>query len=221
MTIATGRTDCKSEREIIVQGFMDLLRILKATKKQNEENVQKSLSDIEKDKTLSEEERRILISPYYDLLSEQEESDIRIRRTILIGLFSFWELSLKNICEYYHINGVATKEKKTTIRKRNSDRLYSVNDYIKAIFNSIVPHEIEIICTQIKELRNYMTHGKADNKRQIIIDSLIAAHPEFCIIKKCEDYCLTSYNGIESILNYISNGLQLAEKTAKNTLTKS
>lgn len=218
MTISTARTDCKSEREIVVQGFSDLLRVLKVTKKQNEENIQKFISDIEKDITLSEEERRILISPYYDLLSEQEESDIRIRRTILIGLFSLWELSLKNICEYYHIDGGTTIEQKTTIRKRNNHRLYSVNDYITAIFNRIIPHEIEIICTQIKELRNYMTHGKVDNKRQIIIDSLIVAHPEFCIIKKCEDYCITSYNGLECILNCIYNGLQLAEKTAKTKL---
>ena len=59
-----------------------------------------------------------------------------------------------------------------------------------------------------------MTHGSADEKRQAVIDSLMATHPEFYISKNGNDYYINSYNGLESILKNVSDGLQLVEKVA-------
>ncbi len=216
MTIAKGRTDCESEREIIVQGFNDLLRVLKEAKKQTEEHAKAALYDIINDNRLSEEERRTQMKPFNDLLSEQEESDIRIRRTILIGLFAFCELSLKNICGYYKIDVGATDDPKTPNNKRvKKGKRTCVNDYINAIFRLGRPDVVELIITEIKELRNYMVHGSADEKRRSIIDKLVDSHPEFCIAKNCGDYHISSYNGLDSILRNIYDSLEIAETTIK------
>lgn len=216
MTIAKGCTDCESEREIIVQGFGDLLRVLMETKKQTEEHAKAALYDIINDNTLSEEERWLQMKSFNDLLSEQEETDIRIRRTVLIGMFAFWELSLKNICEYYGIDVKSTKEPKSKNNNKSpkSERFY-VNNYINAIFRLGRPDIVELIISEIKELRNYMTHGSADEKRQSIIDNLMDLHPEFCIAKNCGEYHIYSYNGLDSILRNIYDGLQIAEVTTK------
>lgn len=218
MKIAKGRTDCEAERDTIVLGFNDLLSVLQYSKIQTEEHAKAALFDIIHNKTLSEEERLDQMKPYRDLLSEQEEKDIRIRRTILIGLFAFWELSLKNICEYYRINVGATKGEKVSksYNIKNGHCKYKVNDYTSALFPFRSPDIVEFISSQIKGLRNYMTHGSADEKRQAVIDSLIAAHPEFYISKNGNDYYISSYNGFESILKNISDGLQFAEKVAKD-----
>lgn len=220
MTIAKGRTDCESEREIIVQGFNDLLRVLNEAKKQTEEHAKSALYDILKDNTLSEEERRLQMKPFNDLLSEQEETDIRIRRNILIGLFAFWELSLKNICEYYRIDVGASKEPKSQNDKSLKGERTYVNDYINAIFRFGRPDIVELINTEIRELRNYMTHGSADEKRRGIIDKLMELHPEYCIAKNCGDYHISTYNGLDCILMNICDGLQIAE-TATKTIAKS
>lgn len=217
MTIAKGRTDCESEREIFVQGFKDLLRVLMTAKKQTEEHAKAALYDIINDNTLSDEERWVQMKPFNDLLSEQEETDIRIRRNILIGLFAFWELSLKEICEYYKIVvGIPKIEKKNNEGKAPKENgFYKVSDYIKAIFPSELPNAVKLISNQIRELRNYMTHGSADEKRKVIIDKLMDSHPEFCIAKKCGDYHISSYDGLDSILMNICDGLRIAEKDAR------
>ena len=221
MTIAKGRTDCKSERDIIIQGFNDLLRVLMEAKKQMEGYAKAALYDIINDNTLSDEERWTQMKPFNDLLSEREETDIRIRRNILIGMFAFWELSLKDICGYYKIDVGATKGPKAQNDKKlpKGERTY-VNDYINAIFRLERPNVIELIITEIRELRNFMTHGSADEKRRSIIDKLIASHPEYYIAKNCGNYHISSYKGLYNILMDIYDGLQIAE-TATKTIAES
>lgn len=218
MTIAKGRTDCEAERNTIVLGFNDLLRALQYSKIQTEEHAKAALFDVLHDKTLSEEERLDQMKPHRDLLSEQKEKDIRICRTILIGQFAFWELSLKKICEDYKINVEATKRKKLpkSGTSNNGHGNYKVNDYISALFRFGCPDIVELISSKIKELRNYMTHGSADKKRRDIIDTLMAEHPEFYISKNGNGYYINSYIGLENILKNISEGLRLAEKSAKD-----
>ncbi len=135
--------------------------------------------------------------PFNDLLSEQEESDIRIRRTILIGLFSFWELSLKYICAYYKLDVAGMKgiKLKKESQLKNDRILFSENDYLKAIFHSERPNIVDVISSKIKELRNYMTHGSADKNRQAVIDSIISEYPDFFVKKTHDGYYITSYDG--------------------------
>lgn len=219
MSIAKGRTNCEAERDVIVQGFNDLLRVLRQAKHQKEVGIKSELYDIITNQSISEEEKDAQKKPFYDLLSESEESDKRIRRTILIGLFSFWELSLKGICDYYHIDVEATKQNKSQKKKQPKDKTprLSENDYLNAIFQAERPKEVSFISSTIKELRNYMTHGSAEDDRKAVIDSLISSHPEFSVSKTQDGYFINSYDGLDHILNKIIEGLCCAEATAKAT----
>lgn len=209
--------NCTAERDVIVQGFNDLLRVLRQAKHQKEVGIKSELYDIITNQSISEEEKDTQKKPFYDLLSESEEIDKRIRRTILIGLFSFWELSLKGICDYYHIDVEATKQNKSQKKKQPKDKTprLSENDYLNAIFQAERPKEVSFISSTIKELRNYMTHGSADDDRKAVIDSLTSSHPEFCVSKTQDGYFINSYDGLDHILNIIIEGLCSVEATAK------
>ena len=214
--IEKGRSDCEAERDTIVQGFTDLLRVLKDAKNRAEEHIKAALYDIIQDGTLSDEERLAQMNEYNNLLSEQEETDIRIRRTILIGMFSFWEISLKNICDYYKIAVKKANIRKTSNQsKSDKEPNYNVSDYSAAIFQSDIPEIIKLINNEIKELRNYMTHGSADAERMAIVDNLIAGHPEFGIIKTANHYYVASYDGLDNILNILNEGTIYAETNVK------
>lgn len=221
MTFAKGRTNCEAERDTIVQGFHELLYELKHAKNQIEVQAKASLYDVVNDQSLSNDERRSQMRPFEELLSEQEEKDIRIRRTILIGLFSFWELSLKDLCEYYKINVTKTKNNKNK-KEEISKHVYkfSENDYLNAIFRDHRPKNIALISSQIKELRNYMAHGNAGEDRQVIIDNFIVTNPDFCVSEISGDYYITSYDGLDKMLKIITEGLIDAETTAKNLKTQ-
>lgn len=217
MTIAKGRTDCEVERDTVVQRFNDLIRVLKQSKNRAEEYAKASLYDITNDKSISNEEQRSLARPFYDLLSVQEETDIRIRNIILIGMFSFWELSLMDICANYPIDVVAAKgvkPRKDNARK-NDKTHYSENDYLNAIFPFGRPENVGMISSQLKEFRNYLTHGSANDGRHDAIKKLISTHPEFCVTKMQDSYHITSYDGLEQILETINDALICAETTAK------
>lgn len=221
MVVAKGRTDCEAERDTIVQGFNDLLTVLKQAKAQIEVQAKASLYDVINDKSLSKEEQYCQMVPFKDLLSEQEEADIRIRRAILIGLFSFWELSVKDICEYYNINVGDNKSiKKTPANKSTKDdQSLKLYDYVKAIFPAELPYKVHLISLYIRELRNYMTHGSATDRRQVVIENLIAEKPDFFIRNTLDEYIITSYDGLKNILNVIIEGLIITENAAKS-LTK-
>lgn len=217
MSFAKGRTNCEAERDVIVQGFNDLLQVLKQAKNQKEIGIKSELYDIITNQSISEEEKYTQKKPFDDLLSESEEFDKRIRRTILIGLFSFWELSLKGICDYYKIDVETAKLNNSQKEKhpKNKTPRISENDYLNAIFKAERPKEVSVISSTIKELRHYMTHGSADDDRKAVIDSLISSHPEFSVSKTQDGYFINSYDGLDHILNKIIEGLCCAEATAK------
>ncbi len=219
MPFIKGRTNCEAERDTIVQGFHELLKVLKHAKTQTEVQAKAALYDIASDKSLSYEEQWSQMRLFNDMLSEQKEADIRIRRTILIGLFSFWELSLKDLCGYYKINVAKAKDVNKESKSKKELNL-SENDYLNAIFRDNRPKNIGLISSQIKELRNYMTHGSADQDRQEIIDNLIKTHPDFCISKICDGYYISSYDGLDEMLKTITDGLTDAETTAKTLKTQ-
>lgn len=77
------------------------------------------------------------------------------------------------------------------------------------------PKNVGLISSQIKELRNYMTHGSAGEGRQTIIDNLRAEYPDFYISKIRDNYHITSYDGLDKMLKIINDGLIDAETTAK------
>lgn len=214
MAIAKGRTDCEAERDTIVQGFVDMLKVLKQAKNQKENGIKSVLYDILTDHSFSAEEQRDSMRPYEDLLSEQEEIDIRIRRAIFIGLFSFWEISLRDITSYYGLSCVSSRQKNE--KNEQPQKPQKLSACIKAIFSDKAPECAITIADGIRELRNYMTHGSLNPDRIQAIDLLRKSHPEFCIAKCQPEYYFSSYTGIETLTDYIVQTLRLAEEAAKS-----
>lgn len=218
MAVAKGITNCQSEREITATGFKDLLNVVQNAKDINESNIKAKLYDIITNPFDSPEEKDCQKQPFENALSEQEESDIRIRRVILIGIFAFWEISLKEICSFYKIPIIKNRGKKeeTTNTKNNSNKkvkepLYISRDYINAIYDNNIPENVKIIDSGIKQLRNFMTHGSANKDRFRIIKTLAENHPEFGI--KIEDsICLSSYDGLAKMTELIETTLTSTEK---------
>ena len=100
MSFAKGRSDCEAERDIIARGFVDMLDLLSKEESNTKDYFKARLYDLETDKNLSDEERQTYSSPLFTQMYDVDDKHDRIRRTILMGLYSFWETSLLNICEY-------------------------------------------------------------------------------------------------------------------------
>lgn len=222
--IAKPRSNCQGERETTAEGFEDLLQVVKKSKTENEAHIKSHLYDIITDQHISPEEKKCLSCPYLQALESQEESDIRIRRAILIGLFSFWEVSLKELCEYYEItvkknksNGEATSKKnKTKKDKEKETTQYGSHDYVWSIYHERIPNNIDLIDQNLKALRNFMTHGSMGERREKLINQLIQEHPEFGVKKTC-DVHLSSYEGLFNIKSIIDSTLNEVEQYLKDT----
>ena len=224
MAIGEGITNCQNEREITATGFRDLLKVVQNAKNLTESNIKAILYDIITNPFDNPEEKNCQKRPLEDTLNEQEETDIRIRRAILIGLFAFWEVSIKEICEYYKVpikknNG---QKEKTWNKSENPDikynsvkeekkPMYNSTDYISSIYDNDIPENVKIIDPSIKELRNFMTHGSTSEKRNQIIETLADNHPEFDI-KTGDSVYLSSYDGLVKITELIETTLNSTEK---------
>lgn len=218
MAIAKGQTNCRAERDTTLFGFNDLLKIANDSKLGNEAHIKANLYDIITNNDDSPEEKNTQKRPLEEALNSQEESDIRIRRAILMGLFSFWEISLKELCQYYDIalnkKGKKNNSNQQTGNSRNKKSRFYSSDYLWSIFYDNIPEDANLIDTNIGELRNYMTHGDADNDRQQAIKNLAETHPEFDIKEGYEAH-LASYQGLLKIKELIESTLNQIETYIK------
>lgn len=216
MIISKGRSNCEAERDLVIQGFCDLIEVSVNAKRLKEDSIKGRLYDIITDRTLSEEERLSLQHPLEDELAEQEEQDIRIRRSVLIGIYSFWELSLLEMVNHYNLPLKKAKKKENGKKKEIKG---SASDYLNSIFENPMPANMQMIDSELKEFRNYMTHGSIGVDRKAVIDKMIANHSEFDICQTIEGYHLSSYNGLIAILNLLEEALEECELVAKNKKT--
>ena len=96
MAIAKGRSDIKCERDFVKQGFDEQIGILKNDQLQQERRLKSQLDNIHSDSTIDNDEKFSIEKPLVEELQNIQERHLRIRRTIMIGLYAFWELSLRN-----------------------------------------------------------------------------------------------------------------------------
>ena len=190
MTVAKGQTNCEAERDIVMQGFHDLIMVASKSKELAESAIKAQLYDILTDFTIGSDEKQSLANPLENIIEEKNEIHIRIRKSILIGLYSFMELSLKNILEYY------------TIAYKDTGKLENL---LSPLFgNKPDPSEIMQINSGLRLLRNYMTHGSLSNRMKNEIEVLIAKHPEFGLVKGTDNFYLSSYDGLSNSLYILS-----------------
>lgn len=201
MAFSKGRSEWKSELDQLLSGHKSAIIILNQAKKTKEQECKAELDAINANQSISLDEKKTLCRPYEDFLIDADESDIRIRNSLLIGIFSIWELTVNSLLEHYNI----CKNPKTN----------RFDAYFTTIFGSSYPPIIDTVNRDIRELRNYITHNSLPKEREEIINILLGTHPEFDI-KKCNDkYFISSYEGLQAILNHVDRALCTIEKTVE------
>lgn len=203
MTVAKGMSNCKAERDFVLQGFREQLEVVEQAQEQQEYCFKSHLYDILIDSSITEEEKRTLMAPWYDQLQELEERNIRIRRSIFIGLYSFLEISLKEIAE------------KVKGSNKFNEKLGGLKCF-KAIYGENIPQSAGEINDYVRELRNYIVHGSLYENRKNAIENLMKVHSEFCIQSSCNHYYFRSYKGLYSIMNMFERELDRAENEIHN-----
>ncbi len=205
MTIAKGRTNCKAERDLVLQGFNEQLQILSTSQIEQSNLFKAHLYDIITDFSIYYDEKHTLMSPWSNQLQELEDRHIRIRRSVFIGLYSFWEVSLMDMANT-HIPSIVEKALESQKSKN-----FGASDYLKLIYGGQLPALADLIDNNIREFRNYMVHGSLTEKRESLIKVLLSTHKEFCIEGTCRTYFIRDYEGLFELLTLLSYELDAAE----------
>ncbi len=205
MAIAKGRTDCKTERDLVLQGYREQLQILEDSQIEQENVFKAHLYDIITDYSISEDEKSSLKYPLSNELHKLEERHIRIRRSVFIGLYSFWEVSLMNIANT-HIPAMVENA-----RKSKKSKNFGASDYLKMIYGGKLPSAVILIDNNLREFRNYLVHGTLTEARESLISTLANSHPVFCTRGTCKTYFIDSYKGVSEMLMLFSKELENAE----------
>lgn len=224
MGFAKGRTDCRAERDLLLQSFDDLIEELALARKYQEITIKADLYDIHQDSQMDLEEKKSASKEYLDTLEDINERSIRIRRIIMIGLYCVFESSLKDIADYYNVlveKGDAQKlsNQRKNIKKdsgakngRNNKKSDpGVSDYLHNFYNGFEEEYPEIIDPNLRELRNYMVHSSAPQSRIELIDKFRESHPEFNLIRSGKKFYFKTDNGIKLVKNLLFNELDEIE----------
>lgn len=205
MTIAKGRTICKAERDLVLQGFNEQLQILSSSYIEQSNLFKARLYDIISDRSISDEEKHTQMRPWSERLQVLEERHIRIRCSEFIGLYSFWEVSLMEMTNIL-IPSLIEKA-----RESQKSKNFGASDYLELIYGENLTSNINLINNNIRELRNYMVHGSLTEKREVLIKALVSTHKEFCVGGTCQSYCIHDYKGLLELLTLLSCELDAAE----------
>lgn len=196
MTIAIGRSIQESERASFKNGFYELFEAVMQSNKSVEDSLKSTLENIMSD-NIDKDEKYSLSRPYIEALEYQKERDIRIRNTMLIAIYSYFETSLNELT--FHTE------------RHRKDESY-IRTYLRSIFgNDHITKDLETIDVALRPLRNIITHGGIKTGDLDRIDDLIKEHPEFSINRIDQSIYISSYSGLRNILDFISNALDDVE----------
>lgn len=208
MTIAKGKSNIKSERDLVIIGIDEQIGILKNNQTQREEPIITQLVNIQSDSTIDIEEKNSIKRPLLEELQDIQENHIRIRRTILIGMYTFWELSLQSILDLKNAKfNDSGKKNDTTQNKQRS----IVWNYLNAIYEGNIPATALDIDDTVRVLRNHMVHGKLTKVQVEQLKDFSKCHPELHLTVSNEGCNFLNYDGLFNLLDIISSELNNAE----------
>lgn len=216
MSFGKGRTNYQVERDIFYESFKDSISILIKSQKEEETYIKATLYDISASQFLSKEEKVSESRAYEQLLADIEEKYIRIRRIVFIGIYSFWEISLK---ELQDIKKEKHIKNKPNLKNCNFSKNNSIKEFIKILYNEITP-ELSILTENIRELRNYLVHGDLYEERKKYISELVQNHPEFKIHERQGSFYISDTAGLTYLCEIVYNELNNIENKLKEINTK-
>lgn len=211
MAIANGISNNQAEREQVLNGFREQLEVVEQSQIVQEQSIKAKLYDIITDCSISDVERTSLEQPLNSELAIIAEKHSRIRRSIFIGLYSFWEVSLNAICDMVNFCTNTTKGYKSQ-KKEGNEGKSKAWIYLNYIYGDAIPEGCLLIDGAIRILRNYMVHGNLTDSQKYDLSEFCSIHTEYSIKNLYGDFVITDYKGLTNLLDVISNQLSRAEK---------
>ena len=195
------------------------------------DSLKANIFDIENDKTLSTEERYNVTSSYYDELEKYESQRYLSRNKLVICIYSICEIILAGICvdnshKPVKMSGSIIKPLlcpnlggRVCNVKRSRKPNYHLKDYLYTLDPEFITdwNDARIVSTAIRNLRNYLSHRRANAK---YADKLIKS------LSECGIKYITQINGniiidnIESIWNILEIIFEMLKKAEEKAEAK-
>ena len=163
MAIAKGRSNNQAERCVVIQGFCEQIEIAQQSQYAQVASIKVELYDIIENSSLGVDERQYLREPLIFELEDIENKHIRIRRPILIGLYSFWEVSLNAILPSHSFISPHSDNDHLQIDPPKKSKAWN---YLKQIYGDEIPSTSLLIDGAIRVYRNYIVHFHQARKRR-------------------------------------------------------
>ena len=233
MTVAKGRSCIMVELDILNETLENMVNSTESKFRDIIDSLKARLFDIEHDITIAPEECNSLSYPYIDELEKYQTQRIISRNKLVICIYSICEATLASICKDYKYKIVKAPNqeirpklcpnldgRECNVKRRKSTNYY-LSDYLYTLNHNYIENwsNAYTVSTIIKDLRNYLTHSKADVKQAAkIIEKLsiggfghISQTDGKIIIENVED--------VKKILKLCYDMLVEAERLALGNLT--
>lgn len=230
MAIAKGRSCVMAELDILKETLESMINSTESKFRDIIDSLKAELFDIEHNKAIEPEVRNSLSYPFYNELDIYISQRFISRNKLVICIYSICEATLASICKDYDYKIV--KESSHAIksmscanlngRECNVKRIKRTNYYLKDYLYSLNPayltdwNEANIVSTVVKDLRNYLTHSKADEKRAVRIIKSLSKCGFNCISQEDGKIIIQDIADIQQILNMCYEMLVTAEQIAKS-----
>lgn len=229
MTIAKGRSCILAELDILKETLENMINTIESQFRDYIDCHKAHIFDFEHDTSIEPEERANLTDPHYDELRNYSTQRNISRNKLVICIYSICEATLASICKDYNLKLV--KEPNPNLKpkrcphlngrecdvKNNNHTNYYLNDYLYTINHNYSTdwEDAHIVSTSIKNLRNYLTHSKADVKRAAKIIQELSNNQFNHISQINGEIIIRSAEDIKQILNQCYGMLVHAEQEAK------
>lgn len=230
MAIAKGQSCVMAELDILKDTLESMINSTESKFRDIIDSLKDELFDIEHDKKIGPGERNSLLCTYYSELDKYITQRFLSRNKLVICIYSICESTLASICKDYNFKiekEVGHNSKLISCPnmngrecniKRKKNTIYYLNDYLYTLNPrySVDWKDAYIVSTDIKDLRNYLTHSKTDVTRAAkIIQGL--SNNRFEHISQVEgNILIQKVEDIHKILKLCYEMLISAEKIAKS-----
>lgn len=211
---AKGRNHLEAEIDFMYDAYKGLIERVKMVYAKDLEDIRKSIESISSDASLDDEEKRTQIFPFLHVEIDIQSEELHSRVAIFTSIFSFWEKSLLQICNFYG---------KIVKKDGCENPTPQIKDYLEALLNNTDIQQLpETLISQLeelnklKELRNYCTHGTKPEQRKRTIKELITSD-SFDIVEIDDKYFFYSYEGLLKVLEIIKDTTKKIQSNLEST----
>lgn len=208
MSITKGKSDIEAERDLVILGFKEQINCLKDAFSLQESALKAQLDYISGDPKSGIDEITSIEKPYIEELQSIQEQHTRIRKTILIGIYSLWELSLKSIKDTKSLQSSKNDTQLSIIENKKKSIAWN---YLNEIYNESIPSSSLSIDNSVRILRNHMVHGRLSEDHLCNLRKFALSHSNLHLAicnKECD---FSNYDGLLNLLDIISCELSSAE----------